>query len=672
MAEKQFVTYEQFGAVGDGKTNDFFAIKAAHDHANENGLSVKATAGKTYYISDTRKDGITECVTVRTDVDWRGAEFVIDDSIFSTHEHGGMYPKGKYEADGAAHECRGMLSRSIFEIISDYPATRIDDKTLLEKVVAAGLNKKTAKIDLGLGYPALIITYNLEHPIFKRRGYQQWRGQPMHEVILLDKDGNVSSETPLMWDYDHLDSIEVLRADVKPITVEGGKFTTLACNTNCVVYDEAGNPTGVNEPYIKRGIHINRSNTTLKGVEHYVVGEISINSQKRGEVGPPYHGFFESVKANHLTFENCVMTARRCYNKMWIAEGFTGTMGTYDMTGSQVNMLVYKNCSQSNFWVTLDENNVLHPANEGDRGALLALSPMYNEYIGKSARMHWGVCETHFCKNMEYYGCTLSRFDAHEGVCNGKLVDSTVVSLALTGCGKVYVENSRIFAESHSSNSLFGMRADYGSTWDGSVTINGLKAYMYTKVSSMQNASRDAYKGITAIGHSFRNWYHGYVCRFPDVTINSLEIYDIETGELVPSGFEINLTPKSVTEEPALHLSKTINTAPSVPYVDNDGDGFVDGTDVVYNPDIPENNKEKWKGIVVKGSRENLNVTIPPVYIKVTNNKHNYVYVVEDVPVFDNPGFFGKTEFITDSEVYVGTNHVDEKTETFNFVKRSE
>ncbi len=109
----------------------------------------------------------------------------------------------------------------------------------------------------------------------------------MHEIILLDEDGNVSPETPLMWDYDNLDSIEVIRADVKPITVEGGKFTTLACNTNCVVYNAEGNPIDVNEPYIKRGIHINRSNTTLRNVEHYVVGEISINRQKRGEVGPP-------------------------------------------------------------------------------------------------------------------------------------------------------------------------------------------------------------------------------------------------------------------------------------------------------------------------------------------------------------------------------------------------
>ena len=40
MSEKKFVTYEQFGAIGDGKNNDFPAIFAAHNYANENGLAV--------------------------------------------------------------------------------------------------------------------------------------------------------------------------------------------------------------------------------------------------------------------------------------------------------------------------------------------------------------------------------------------------------------------------------------------------------------------------------------------------------------------------------------------------------------------------------------------------------------------------------------------------------
>ena len=39
--EKNAVFYKDFGAVGDGVTDDFHAIKAAHDYANEHKLPVK-------------------------------------------------------------------------------------------------------------------------------------------------------------------------------------------------------------------------------------------------------------------------------------------------------------------------------------------------------------------------------------------------------------------------------------------------------------------------------------------------------------------------------------------------------------------------------------------------------------------------------------------------------
>ena len=43
MEAKKFVTYEEFGAVGDGKTDDIDAIVAAHEYANANLLPVKAS-----------------------------------------------------------------------------------------------------------------------------------------------------------------------------------------------------------------------------------------------------------------------------------------------------------------------------------------------------------------------------------------------------------------------------------------------------------------------------------------------------------------------------------------------------------------------------------------------------------------------------------------------------
>ena len=648
MSDKKFVSYEEFGAVGDGVTNDFPAIFAAHNYANENGLTVKAEAGKTYYISDTRIDGVAAAAVVKTDVIWTGAEFIIDESPYSTHENYGMYVK------------------SIFDIVSDYPLEKITDKTVLEKIVADGLNKKTKKINLKFDYPTMLIPYNSEHRVYRRRGYGAWAGEPMHEVILIDKDSNIDPETPVMWDYNHLDYIDVIRTDVKPITIAGGKFTNIACNTSCVVFDENGNPKSVKEPYISRGLFVNRSYTTIVGVEHYMKGEISVNRQINGEVGAPYRGFFRSEYATHVTFDSCVVTGKRCYNKTWIGPGFSGTMGTYDLSGNAVNKIVFKNCTQSNFWVKRDENNNLTPAKEGEPGALLSLSQM-NNGKGKDARMYWGVGGTNYCKNMEYIGCTLTRYDAHQGLCNGKIIDSTVVAMALTGYGNMYRENVRVFAESHAggANRFFSMREDYGSTWEGDITVKGLDAYIYTKRSSLQNAVSSDFHGIFGVYHAFRNWYFGYDCHFPNVTLDSVRLFDIETFKLITDSVEIKLVTENAYD-PGMHRKNVYRIHPIFPDVDKDGDGFVDGTKIPYD------NVVDRRGILDETSYENLNPITPPAYIKVLNNKYGYKYVVFDTSDYkdiDDGGFFGKTEFVSDNERRIGTNYSDENTETFKFVK---
>ena len=120
-----------------------------------------------------------------------------------------------------------------------------------------------------------------------------------------------------------------------------------------------------------------------------------------------------------------------------------------------------------------------------------------------------------------------------------------------------------------------------------------------------------------------------------------------------------------MTSEPALHLENTLNTHPIFPDVDEDGDGFVDGTKIPYDDVIDR------KGITDESSYKNLNPILPPKYMKVTNNKNGYVYLVNDMSSFDgitDGGFFGKTEFITDSVTYIGTSHFDEKTEDFKFI----
>jgi len=75
---KGWVHYSDFGAKGDGKTDDIDAIAASHAFANQQGLVVKADEGATYYIGGKERTAL-----IQTDTDFGTAAFIIDDPINS-------------------------------------------------------------------------------------------------------------------------------------------------------------------------------------------------------------------------------------------------------------------------------------------------------------------------------------------------------------------------------------------------------------------------------------------------------------------------------------------------------------------------------------------------------------------------------------------------------------
>ena len=153
MSEKKYVTCDDFGAVGDGVTEDFPAIKAAHDYANEHGLPVIADGSKTYYISETRINGKVEIITIKTDVDWNGAKIIIDDT----------------ELD--AWDKTNKHNSHIFRIVSDYKLTTLtreneEDAKFLKSLGAVGEKYGTKKLPLTLGYPALINLFDEDDRVY--------------------------------------------------------------------------------------------------------------------------------------------------------------------------------------------------------------------------------------------------------------------------------------------------------------------------------------------------------------------------------------------------------------------------------------------------------------------------------------------------------------------------
>lgn len=542
MSDKKYVTYADFGAVGDGVTDDFEAIWRAHEYANEKGLPIVTDDGKTYYVHETRIDGAVREAIIKTDVTWGTSKFIIDDS------------------DIVSYDGTGRVLKNIFSIESDYAPVTVTDPEVLSKIGSIG--EGTKKINLSLGYPAFLIIYNENQRVFKRCGPSYvkiglHKGSVQKELIVIDADGNVDESTPFMFNYDELTKIEILRLDIKPITVKGGIFTTRASRLDAV------NPaTGGTASYIERGISINRSFTTLDGVEHYVEGEVSTYEfRDKGLRGAHYYGFYAAKRANDILIKNCVFTGRRYY----------ALCGTYEFTGVMVNKIRLEGCTQSNFEIVNEEGKTVYS---------MAGSPV------SKTKYCWGIGGTDFCKNMEYRDCILSRFDAHQGLYNGKLINSTINFMELTGKGEMYIENLDFRSSSSGANLLVYLRDDYGSTWDGTITFKNCTAHF---------APGNAY----VFFHLYSNWDFGYKCHFPNLVLDNLKVEGL--GESPTVHLKIR------TEEPNMNLLTCAAT--------------------------PRKNAD---GTIDEGNMNNANPIIAPDFIKVINNECGAKYLIENIPFYKN------------------------------------
>lgn len=287
-----YVRYSDYGAVGDGVTDDFDAIAAAHAAANLTMQTVVAEAGKTYNL------GVhTTSIEIRTDVIWDGASFIIDDSAIQP---------GTKEA-----------KTDIFTVTSDTEPISISG--------IGALTKASTSIGTSFDEAKLVVIYNANVKRYIREGSNANGGQPQHEIILVDKDGSINPSTPLLWNYDTVTSAVAYSANDRPITISGGTFTTIA-NRAPRAYT-----------YYARGIIITRSNTTVDGLTHLITGE--------GDSGAPYSGFLNAKSTTNITFQNIVYSGHKTYK---LATDETNSMGSYDFSPTMVNDIRWVNCSQAN------------------------------------------------------------------------------------------------------------------------------------------------------------------------------------------------------------------------------------------------------------------------------------------------------------------------------------
>lgn len=424
-----WVTYSDFGAKGDGKTDDIDAIAATHAFANAHQLIVKGDDKATYYIGGKARTAI-----IKTDTHFGKAAFIIDDTNVEKR------------------------SAAIFMVASEMSPFTPEGIT--------SLRKNQAKIDSKLPGPCLITVTNANVKQYIRYGPNQNSGSSQTDIFVVDKNGNVDMDAPIIWDFAEITDITALPIDETPLEITGGIFTTIA------------NQAESKYTYYSRNVAIRRSNVTVNGLEHHVTGE--------GDHGAPYSGFIDVGNCAYVTVKNTVLTGRKTYTTIGTA-GRPVSMGTYDISVNRALNVSFINCTQTN-----DIND-----------------PTY-----------WGIMGSNFGKNLLYDGCTLSRFDAHQGVANATIRNSTLGHMGINaiGTGTFTVTNSTILGRS-----LINLRPDYGSTWQGELIIQDC-----VFKPSVKNLTRVALITGRQTGlHDF-----GYTCYMPEhITIENLQIDDSNIRE---------------------------------------------------------------------------------------------------------------------------------------------
>ena len=447
-----FVRYSDFGARGDGKTDDIDAIAATHAFANQQGLLVKADNGATYYIGGKERTAV-----IRTDTDFGTAAFIIDDTAVKNH------------------------NAAVFMVGSSLQAFKLEGIT--------SLKRNQEKIEVSLPANCLITVSNSNVKRYIRFGLNQNNGSPQTDIFVVDKNGNVDMAAPIIWDFDQITEITALPIDEKKLTITGGRFSTIA------------NQAESKYTYYSRNITIKRSNVVVDGIEHRVSGE--------GEHGAPYNGFINVNNCAYVTVQNCILTGHKTYSTIGAA-GKPVSMGTYDLIVNRALNVSFVNCSQTN---DIKDSK------------------------------YWGIFGSNYSKNLLYDKCTLSRFDAHMGVANATIRNSTLGHMGINaiGSGVLTVENCTIYGRN-----LVNLRSDYGSTWQGEFFIRNC-VFVPAGGSPI---SASLIGGANASDHDF-----GYTCYMPErISIENLKIDDSNhpenyQGPAIFSNFNPQMTDSSYQEK---------------------------------------------------------------------------------------------------------------------------
>jgi len=377
MSDK-ILYYSEYGAAGDGISDDFDAIIRTHAAANDLGLPVHADPGATYYIG-----GGSKTAQIQTDTDWGTARFIIDDTK--------VEDRNSY----------------IFHVTSKHSPIRIDE--------VKSLKKNQENININLEFDSLVTAIDDTTMRFIREGLNVDNGTQQTDVFIVNKKGEVDSQTAIIWDYTNITSLIAYPIDSETLTIQGGHFTTIA-NQEEPKYN-----------YFSRNIAIQRSNVVINGLTHIITDEPEEHSA-------PYNGFIFIRECSNVKVQNCKMSAHKTYTTIGRAN-LPVSMGSYDILVNCAANILFKDCVQLN---DITDNT------------------------------KWGIFGSNFTKNITFDTVVFSRFDAHMGTTNPVIINSEIgyMGIKLIGSGTCLIENTKVIG-----NQFISLRDDYGSTWEGEIII---------------------------------------------------------------------------------------------------------------------------------------------------------------------------------------------------------
>jgi len=444
---------------------------------------------------------------------------VTDDleAIVRAHEFANKHGLPVKADDGATYYIGGKDKTAVIQTDTDWGTAKfvIDDTAVLNRNAnifmvqsslksftlegISSLKRNQSKINASLPGACIISVLNSHIKHYIRFGLNQNNGSPQTDTFIADKDGQVDMNAPIIWDFDQITKITAQPMDKTRLTITGGRFTTKA------------NAAESKYRYYSRGIGIRRSNVVVDGMEHHITGE--------GDHGAPYGGFINIGACANVTVRNSILSGHKTYVTVGSA-GKPVSMGTYDITVNLALNVSFINCSQGN---------------------------------DIKDRTRWGIFASNFSKNLLLDQCTFSRFDAHQGVANATIRNSTLghVGINAIGFGTLLVENCTLYG-----NSLINLRSDYGSTWQGEFIIRNcvfVPACGNPATAALINGS---YSGQ----HDF-----GYTCYMPkQITIDTLRIDDTNhpvnyRGPAIFSDFNAKFTDATYQEKyPYIKTEKVV------------------------------------------------------------------------------------------------------------------